>query len=408
MDIKNLLSKMTLKQKLAQILQCNALYVAPDASTDLTGPMEELPLTEEQIGCVGSVLNLKNATEAIKVQKAHLESDPNKIPLLLMHDVVHGYKTIYPIPLGLGASFDTDMVEECCEMASEEMAVGGIHVTFAPMVDLVRDPRWGRCMESTGEDPYLNAHMARAMVRGFQKSGKVAACVKHFAAYGQAEAGRDYNTTDMSERTLRDYYLPAYKAAVDEGVEMLMTSFNILNGVPSSGNKWLMKDILRDEWGFDKIVISDYNAFREMKMHGYCADEKSCAQKAIEATCDIEMMSACYLNGIPKLIEEGVVSEAQIDEAVMRVLRLKEKLGLFDDVYRYVDEKAEMEIALSPKHREIARRAAEKSAVLLKNDGVLPFDKNKVKRVAVIGPFADKVMLGNWLCHGEESEGISA
>ena len=310
--------------------------------------------------------------------------------------------------MGLGASFDTDMVEECCEMASEEMAVGGIHVTFAPMVDLVRDPRWGRCMESTGEDPYLNAHMARAMVRGFQKSGKVAACVKHFAAYGQAEAGRDYNTTDMSERTLRDYYLPAYKAAVDEGVEMLMTSFNILNGVPSSGNKWLMKDILRDEWGFDKIVISDYNAFREMKMHGYCADEKSCAQKAIEATCDIEMMSACYLNGIPNLIEEGVVSEAQIDEAVMRVLRLKEKLGLFDDVYRYVDEKAEMEIALSPKHREIARRAAEKSAVLLKNDGVLPFDKNKVKRVAVIGPFADKVMLGNWLCHGEESEGISA
>ena len=408
MDIKNLLSKMTLEQKLAQLLQCNALYLAADASQDITGPEQELSLTGAQLASIGSTLNFKNAEEVIRIQKAHLERDPNKIPLLFMHDVIHGYRTIYPIPLALGASFDTEMVEECCLMASEEMSAGGVHVTFAPMVDLVRDPRWGRCMESTGEDPYLNADMARAMVRGFQKSGKVAACVKHFAAYGQAEAGRDYNTTDMSERTLRDYYLPAYKAAVDEGVEMLMTSFNILNGVPSSGNKWLMKDILRDEWGFDKIIISDYNAFREMKVHGYCADEKACAQKAIEATCDIEMMSPCYLNNMAKLIEEGIVSEAQIDEAVMRVLRLKQKLGLFDEVYRYVDPKKEAELCLCEKHREIARRAAEKSAVLLKNEGVLPFNKKAMKKVAVIGPFADKVMLGNWLCHGKESEGISA
>ena len=206
MDIKNLLSKMTLEQKLAQLLQCNALYLAADASQDITGPEQELSLTGAQLASIGSTLNFKNAEEVIRIQKAHLERDPNKIPLLFMHDVIHGYRTIYPIPLALGASFDTEMVEECCLMASEEMSAGGVHVTFAPMVDLVRDPRWGRCMESTGEDPYLNADMARAMVRGFQKSGKVAACVKHFAAYGQAEAGRDYNTTDMSERTLRDYY----------------------------------------------------------------------------------------------------------------------------------------------------------------------------------------------------------
>ena len=408
MDLKKLLSKMTLEQKLAQLTQVNANCLTVGASEDITGPEQEVSLTRADVASAGSTLNFENAAEGIRVQKEHLELDPNKIPLLFMHDVIHGYKTIYPIPLALGASFDTDTVEECCAMASDEMTVGGVHVTFAPMVDLVRDPRWGRCMEATGEDPYLNCDMARAMVRGFQKSGKVAACVKHFAAYGQSESGLDYSATDMSERTLRDFYLPAYKAAIDEGVEMLMTSFNILNGVPSSGNKWLVKNLLRDEWGYDKIVISDYNAFREMKALGFCETEKECAKLAIDATSDIEMMSPCYLQNIPQLINEGVVSEEQIDEAVMRVLRLKEKLGLFENPYLYADPKAEEEICLCEKHRDIARRAAEKSAVLLKNDNVLPFNKNAVKRVAVIGPFADRVMLGNWLCHGKESEGISA
>ncbi len=408
MDLKKLLSKMSLQQKLAQISQFNAICLSVGASEDITGPEQEVSLTKEDVAATGSTLNFENASEGIRIQKEHLEMDPNKIPLLFMHDVIHGYKTIYPIPLALGASFDTQTVEECCAMASEEMSVGGVHVTFAPMVDLVRDPRWGRCMETTGEDPYLNSDMARAMVRGFQKSGRVAACVKHFAAYGQCEAGLDYSATDMSERTLRDFYLPAYKAAVDEGVEMLMTSFNILNGVPSSGNKRLVKSILREEWGFDRIVISDYNAFREMKQLGFCETDKECALKAIEATSDIEMMSPCYLQNIPQLIEEGLVLETQIDEAVMRVLRLKQKLGLFENPYLYADQKAEDEICLCEKHRDIARRAAEKSAVLLKNDNVLPFNKNKVKRVAVIGPFADRVMLGNWLCHGKESEGISA
>lgn len=407
MRIKKLLNNMTLEQKLAQLSQYNAVCLHIGASGEITGPAQELSLKKEAISAVGSVLNFGAAKEVCEIQKEHLDNDPNKIPMLFMLDVVHGYKTIYPIPLALGASFDTDLVETCCEMASEEMSLGGVHVTFAPMVDLVRDPRWGRCMETTGEDTYLNCEMTRAMVRGFQKSGKVAACVKHFAAYGQAEAGRDYNTTDISERTLRDFYLPAYKAAVDEGVEMVMTSFNILNGVPSSGNKWLVKDLLRDEWGFDRIVISDYNAFREMQMHGYCATEKDCAEKAIQATSDIEMMSACYLQNIPQLIEEGTVTMAQIDEAVLRVLTLKEKMGLLDNLYLYADEEKSSAVHLCEKHREIARIAAEKSAVLLKNEGILPFDKTTVKRVAVIGPFADKVMLGNWYCHGKEEEGIS-
>ncbi len=405
--MKELLNKMTLKQKLAQISQYNAVCLHIGSSGEVTGPAQELSLKREEIVSVGSVLNFGNADEVKEIQKEHLANDPNQIPMLFMLDVVHGYRTIYPIPFALGASFVTEIVEECCEMASVEMSLGGVHVTFAPMVDLVRDPRWGRCMETTGEDTFLNCEMARAMVRGFQKSGKVAACVKHFAAYGQAEAGRDYNTTDISERTLRDFYLPAYKAAVDEGVEMVMTSFNILNGVPSSGNKWLVKDLLRDEWFFDKIVISDYNAFREMQTHGYCATEKDCAEKAINATSDIEMMSACYLQNISSLIAEGKVSEKQIDEAVLRVLRLKEKLGLLDNPYLYANKEKENEICLCEKHREIARRAAEKCAVLLKNESVLPFDKTTAKRIAVIGPFADKVMLGNWFCHGKEEEGVS-
>ena len=407
MNLNSILNSMTLEQKLAQLSQYNANCLDIGVGGEITGPAQRLDLKREDIFSVGSVLNFRTPAEMRDLQKRHLENDPNKIPMLFMLDIVHGYKTIYPIPLALGASFDTEIVEECSEMASEEMSLGGVQVTFAPMVDLVRDPRWGRCMESTGEDTYLNSEMARATVRGFQKSGKVAACVKHLAAYGQAEAGRDYNTTDISERTLRDFYLPAYKAAIDEGAEMIMTSFNILNGIPSSGNKWLVKDVLRNEWDFDKVVISDYNAFGEMKTHGYCATEKECAERAINATSDIEMMSTCYLKNIPGLIAEGKVSEEQINEAVLRVLRLKEKLGLFDNPYLYTDEEKEKEVCLCEKHRDIARRAAEKSSVLLKNENVLPFDSSKSKKVAVIGPFADRVMLGNWSLRGEEKDGIS-
>ena len=328
-----------------------------------------------------------------------------------MQDVIHGCRTIYPVPLALGASFDTEIAEECSRMAAREAAAAGIHVVFAPMVDLARDPRWGRCMETTGEDPYLNYQMARAMVRGFQKDlpdGRgVAACVKHFAAYGQAEAGRDYNTTDMSEQTLRDYYLPAYRAAVEEGAKMVMTSFNALNGIPSAGNKRLVKGILREEWGFDGVVISDYDAVLEMRAHGYCETERDCAEKAMNATTDIEMMPASYLHCIPDLLKEGRLPMCRVDDAVRRVLQLKENLGLFDDPYRAASAAEEERLFLCAEHREIARRAAEASAVLLKKEGVLPFDKVRTKSIAVIGPFADRAMLGNWACYGREEEGIS-
>lgn len=409
MDVKALLSKMTLREKLAQMSQFNAVCILPDSDGGITGPAQKLNLSQEDINATGSTLNIKNVEDVIKIQKYHMENDPNKIPLLFMQDIVHGFTTIYPIPLGMGATFDPKLMEECSAMAAKEATVGGIHVTFAPMVDLVRDCRWGRCMESTGEDPYLNCLMSQAQVKGFQGdlTGKydIVSCVKHFAAYGAAEAGRDYNTVDMSEKNLREFYLPAYKAAIDANVEMLMTSFNLLNGVPSSGNKWLVDDILRKEWGFDGIVISDYNAFREMKIHGYASDDKDCALKALNATSDIEMMSTCYLGYVEELINEGKLTMEQVDKATERILILKDKLGLFENPYRYASVEECKELFLCKEHRDLCRIAAQKSAVLLKNDGVLPF--NNPKNVAVIGPFGNIAMIGSWSCHGKEEDGVS-
>ena len=402
---------MTLEEKLAQMSQFNTNCLILDSEGGVTGPAMDLSLTPEEIAATGSTLNFTGAAEMKRAQKLHLDVDRLKIPMLFMQDVIHGFRTIYPIPLGMGASFDADLVKECSAMAAKEAAVGGVQVTFGPMVDLVRDARWGRCMESTGEDVYLNSLMGKAQVEGYQgdysSKYNIAACVKHFAAYGAAESGRDYNTVDMSMRSLRDYYLPAYKACIDAGVDMVMTSFNLINGVPSSGNKWLVDDLLRKEWGFDKVVISDYNAFREMKVHGYCKDDYECADAAITAGTDIEMMSTCYLKHASRLIDEGKLSVEKIDKAVMRILELKQKLGLFDNPYGAADEEEEKKLFLCPEHRALARRAAEKSAVLLKNDGVLPF-ADSAKSVAVIGPFADKGMIGFWSCHGRSEEAVSA
>lgn len=409
MDLQKLLSEMTVDEKLAQMTQLVPQIITDKGEGVITGPMRNFGITREVTSRVGSLLGVSGAKQIKDLQDFHMNEDPHKIPLLFMADVIHGYRTLYPVPLGLGASFDVDLAEKCCAMAARESAAGGVHVTFAPMTDLVRDARWGRCMETTGEDPYLNSKMSAAMVKGFQgdlSNDKIAACVKHFAAYGACDGGRDYDAVEMGDHTLREYYLPAYKAAVDAGVEMLMTSFNTLNGIPSSANKYLVDDILRKEWGFDGIVISDFNAFYEMISHGICEDEKDCAEKALNATSDIEMMSTCYVKFGKKLLEEGKITEEQIDAAVMRILKLKEKLGLFEDPYRAASEEAEQKIHLCPEHRELARIAAEKSAVLLENNGVLPFSKN-VKKVAIIGPVADHGMTGGWYCCGTSWEAIN-
>lgn len=411
MDIEQLIRQMSMEEKLQQLTQLSGVFFNKADTAKATGPKNEVGITDQDLDGICSVLNFSDVNAVRQIQQTHMEHDRNQIPMLFMMDVVHGCKTIYPIPLAMGATFDPDLMRECAAMAAREAKAMGIDVTFAPMVDLVRDARWGRVMESTGEDVYLNGLFAAAQVQGFQDEG-VAACVKHFAAYGAPEAGRDYNTVDMSELTLRQYYLPAYKAAVDAGAKMVMTSFNSFNGIPAAANQKLVKGILRDEWGFNGVVISDYNAFREMMNHGIAQDEKECAYKAISATNDIEMMSATYLHSMKELIAEGKVTEEQVDDAVRRVLTLKKELGIMDDPYLHCgktqDEgkKKYDENVLTAENRAIVRRAAEKSAVLLKNEGVLPLSGIE-KKIAVIGPFGDTGnIMGFWRCYGNGKDTV--
>lgn len=411
-DIKKILETMTLKEKMGQLLQLSPFFFKEDAIGEITGPMEELGVTEEDIRNAGSVLGIGGAKEAIEIQKIYLENSEKKIPLIIMADIVHGYKTIFPIPLAIGCSWNESIAEKVAEISAVEASVAGIHLTFSPMVDLVRDARWGRVMESTGEDPYLNSIFAGAFVRGYQgddisKDANIAACVKHFAAYGAAEGGRDYNTVDISERMLREYYLPAYKAAIDEGCKTIMTSFNVVDSVPSSANTWLMRDVLRNEWGFDGVVISDWGAVNELISHGVAEDKKEAAEKAIKAGVDIEMMTSCYVQHLEELLEEKSINVEIINEAVLRILKLKEELGLFENPYKGANAEKEAKLLLCDEHRKAAREVAAASMVLLKNNSVLPFNKD-VKKIAIIGPFADNhEILGGWSWDGKIEETVS-
>ncbi|WP_433619838.1 glycoside hydrolase family 3 N-terminal domain-containing protein [Paenibacillus cellulositrophicus] len=410
-QLTELLNQMTLEEKIAQLLQLTANF-HEGGESQITGPLEEMGITESMVTASGSVLGLSGAQSVIDVQKSYLSKSRLGIPLMFMADVVHGFKTIFPIPLAIGCSWDTELAEKSAEIAARESAVSGIHVTFAPMVDLVRDPRWGRVMETTGEDPYLNSLFARAFVRGYQGGSlkddpeRLAACVKHFAAYGAPEGGRDYNTVNMSERNLREQYLPAYKAALDEGCEMVMTSFNTVDGIPATGNEKLMRGILRDEWGFDGVLISDWASIREMIAHGAAEDDGEAAYRAIRAGVDIEMMTPCYVQHLPGLIESGRVDEALVDEAVLRILRLKDKLGLFDNPLRGADPEREREVLFCQEHRNVSYELAAKSSVLLKNEGgLLPLSSGK--KVALIGPFAQSDdILGWWSCVGVKEDAV--
>ncbi len=405
----DLLKEMSLEEKINQLFQANVSFY--DKGNIVTGPVKEQGFTEKTVREAGSVLSLLGAEHVKKVQKNHMENHPHHIPLVFMADIINGYKTVFPIPLAQGAAFNPEVARIGAGVAAKEASAAGIHVTFSPMVDLVRDARWGRVMESTGEDTFLNCEYAKAQVLGYQgdnpaKPGKIGACVKHFAAYGAPEAGREYNNVELSERTLRDDYLPAYEAAIKAGALLVMTSFNTLNHVPSTANKWLMRQVLRKEMGFDGVLISDWAAIDEIRKHGMCEDKKGAAKLAIEAGTDIDMMTTCYSNYLKELIEEGEVDEVLLDEAVLRILELKNKLGLFENPYKDADEEAEKKLLLCSEHRQKAKEAAKETFVLLKNKKMLPLRKEE--KVAFIGPYTDeKAIIGAWSFFADEKDSVT-
>ena len=406
--VDSVLKLMTLEEKIGQMNQLTG-------DGEVTGPITLAASYQEAIkkGQVGSMLNINGAAYTRKIQKIAVEQSRLGIPLIFGYDVIHGYKTIFPIPLGEAASFDLQSIEQSARVAAIEAAASGQHWTFAPMVDIARDPRWGRVMEGAGEDPYYGSLVATARVKGFQgenlaDTSTIMACAKHFVAYGAAMSGRDYNTVDISNRTLYEVYLPPFKAALDAGVATFMSSFNELNGVPVTGNKEMIHDLLKGKWGFDGIVVSDWASIMELMPQGIVANPYEAADLAMNAGIDMDMEAHIYTAELPKLLKDGKVTEAQIDDAVRRILRMKFKLGLFDDPYRYCDTLREKEQVLSQGHLDIARDATRKSMVLLKNNGVLPLSKD-VKSIAVIGPLADDQldMIGTWSARGEAKDVVT-
>lgn len=399
-QLENLLDDLSLDEKVGQLVQVTAALLGYEST--ITGPQEGLGLSEADQANIGSVLAASGAERLIKIQDAQMARQPHHIPVAFMCDVINGYETIFPIPLGLGATFDPSLAEAAARIAAVEAAAAGVDVTFSPMLDTVRDARWGRVMESPGEDPYLNSFIGVAMVRGYQgedndigTQGHVASTVKHFAAYGAPDGGRDYDNVELSPRTLLEDYLPAYKAAVMSGARLVMSSFNTLDRIPSSGNKWLMKDVLRGEWGFKGVLISDYGAIEEMVNHGL-GDCRQVAKRAMDVTMDIDMYSHAYNFYLKELVQSGEISLEQLDEAVMRVLELKNDLGLFENPYKDASVEREKEVILCREHREAACEIAKKSFVLLENDGTLPLSKSD-GRIAFIGPYVDNHDIhGSW------------
>lgn len=407
--VESLLAKMTVEEKLGQLNQ------PPGLGND-TGP-QAMAGGEDQIrnGEIGTFLGTQGAELTCRLQRIAVEESRLGIPLMFGYDVIHGYRTIFPVPLGESASFDPVEVENAARVAAWEAAGYGIHWTYAPMVDVARDPRWGRIVEGAGEDPYLGSVLAAARVRGFQgkqlgNGDTLLATAKHFVAYGAAEGGRDYNIADISERTLREVYLPPFKAAVDAGAESVMASFNEVGGVPMHANGDLINDVLRKEWGWDGLLVSDYTGVEELIKHGVAGNRTDAGVLGLRAGVDIDMVSRIYVKDLPAAVKAGKLPIATVDESVRRVLRAKYRMGLFEDPYRYCDVEREKARTLTADSRKAAREMARKSMVLLDNTGgVLPLDKQKVKTLAVIGPLADlrRAMLGNWAGAGRDEDAIT-
>lgn len=403
--INALMSKMTLEEKLGQLN-------LPASSDFVTGAVSSSDIAEKvKAGKVGGVFNIRSVTKIKELQQFAVNQSRLRIPLLFGMDVIHGYKTIFPIPLGMSATWDMDLVKRSASIAASEASADGIQWTFSPMVDLTRDPRWGRVSEGNGEDAFLSSAIAKAMVQGYQGDDLAAAntilsCVKHYALYGAAEGGRDYNTTDMSRVRMYNEYFPPYKAAVDAGVASVMVSFNEVDGIPASGNKWLVDDVLRKQWKFNGFVVSDYTGIPEMMNHGM-GDAQTVNAMSLNAGVDMDMVGEGFLNTMKKSLQEGKVSLALINKACERILISKYQLGLFDDPYRYCNEQRSATEVFTAANRAEARRIAAQSFVLLKNNHVLPIATNK--KIALVGPLADakENMTGTWSVGADNSKSIS-
>ncbi|MFI3332844.1 MAG: beta-glucosidase BglX [Rikenellaceae bacterium] len=411
--VESLLSQMTLEEKIGQMNQYSGNFAA---TGELTANQSAEYLKK---GMIGSTFNVFGAEHLRMLQEQNMKYSRLGIPMLFAADVIHGLQTTFPIPLAEACSWDMELMEATARAAAEEATASGVAWNFAPMIDIARDPRWGRVMEGAGEDVYLGERVAQARVKGFQgidsyedlsANNTMIACAKHFVGYGAAQAGRDYHSVDLSDHTLRETYLPPFKAAIDAGVGTFMTAFNDLNGVPCTANEYLYKDILRKEWDFKGMVVTDYTAIMELIAHGYATDMKEASKLSINAGIDMDMISEGFVTNLKELVEEGEVSEAQIDVAVARILEMKYLLGLFDDPYLYCNSEREKEVVMCEEFQELALEAAQKSIVLLKNDSnILPLKRTDKQTIAMIGPFVDERMSlnGEWAIKGDRSKSVT-
>lgn len=406
--VDSVLNLMALEEKVGQMIQYNG-------SWDLTGPASETGNKQKEDrlkkGLVGSMLNVLSIEATEKAQRMNMENSRIKIPLIFGYDVIHGYKTIFPVPLGETASWDMEAAEESARIAALESVAEGVNWTFSPMIDISRDARWGRIMEGSGEDPYLTSKVAVAKVKGYQGDDlsnpkTIAATAKHFAGYGLAEGGKDYNAVNIGKNELHNVVLPPFKAAADAGVATFMNSFNTVDGIPATGSEYLQRDILKGKWDWTGFMVSDWGSISEMIPHGFAADKIHAAEIAVKAGSDMDMEGGAYEAGLEKLVAQGKVDEAVINDAVKRILRVKFKMGLFEDPYRYMNTDLKVPYA---EHSKIARDIAKKSIVLLKNENDLLPIKNSVKKIAVIGPLADDkdTPIGNWRAQGEANSAVS-
>lgn len=405
--IDSLLREMTLQEKIGQLN-------LPGAGDFVTGQAQNSDIAKKiEQGLVGGLFNIKSVAKIKEVQRIAVEKSRLKIPLIFGMDVIHGYETVFPIPLGLSCTWDMKLIERSARIAAQEASADGICWTFSPMVDIARDARWGRIAEGSGEDPYLGSMIAQAMVRGYQgedysSSNSIMACVKHYALYGASEAGRDYNTTDMSRVRMYNEYFPPYKAAVEAGAGSMMASFNEIDGVPATANKWLLTDVLRDEWGFNGFVVSDYTGISEMIDHGFGEDLKDVSAKALKAGLDMDMVAEGFLKTLEESLKEGKITEEDINKACARILRAKFELGLFDNPYKYCDENRAKTEVFTQANRDEARKIAAQSFVLLKNErDILPLKKSGT--IALVGPLADakENMPGTWSVAARFDQAIS-